>query len=88
MLLKSDYNVDEQLENMENKVYESKDGRRYNFLFVSKKEGKLLKIVHSSKRKEKISIRFSSENNIFAKNIIFQHQNIKLRIEFNYFKNQ
>lgn len=88
LLLKRDYHVDKQYEDKDNKVYESKDGRLYNYLFVSKNEGKLLEIVHSSKRKEKISIRFNSENNIFAENIIIQHQNIKLRIEFNYFKNQ
>ena len=86
LLLRSQFQIKEQLENATAKVYKSEDGNRFNTLFVSKADDKLYKIVHSSKTKEKISINFASENNIFAERIIIQHQNIKLRIELNYLK--
>jgi hypothetical protein len=44
---------------------------RYNYLFISKGDEKLFKIVHFSKRKEKINIGFTSKNNIFAERIEF-----------------
>ncbi|WP_395056702.1 hypothetical protein [Flavobacterium sp.] len=87
LLLKNKFQIKEQLEDTENKVYKSEDESEFNYLFASKAEGKLFKIVHSTKRKEQISINFTSENNTFAENIIIQHYNIKLRIELNYLKN-
>jgi hypothetical protein len=87
LLLRNQFLINEQLEDDKNKVYKSNEGSRYNYIYVSKSDEKLSKIVHSTKRKEKISINFVSENNIFAENIIIQHYNIKLRIELNYLKN-
>ncbi len=84
LLLKNKFLIKEQLEDTENKVYKSEDGTEFNYLFVSKTEDKLFKIVHSTKRKDQININFTSENNTFAENIIIQHYNIKLRIELNY----
>lgn len=86
LLLRNQFLIKEQFENATDKVYKSKEGNRFNTLFVSKASEKLYKIVHSSKTKEKININFASENNIFAEKIVIQHQNIKLRIELNYFK--
>lgn len=88
LLLRAKFAIQGQYENPENKILQSKDGNRSNYLFVSKSDGKLTKILNASKRKEKISITFNSENNIFAERIIIQHYNISLRIELNYFKNQ
>lgn len=88
LLLRGKFAVQEQFEDKENNILSSKDGNHFNYLFVSKGDKKLAKIIQASKRKEKINIAFSSENNIFAERIIIQHFNIKLRIEFNYFKNQ
>ena len=64
----------------------SEDGKFVNYLFISKKDRKLDKVVHSSKTKEKFTLTFHSENNIFAEKIEIIHQNIKLKIELNYFK--
>jgi len=86
LLLRNQFLIEEQLEDNINKVYKSNEGSRYNYIYVSKSDEKLSKIVHTSKRKEKISISFTSENNIFANAIIIQHSDIKLRIELNYFK--
>ncbi|MEO8235349.1 MAG: hypothetical protein ABI549_08045 [Flavobacterium sp.] len=84
LLLKNQFLIKEQLEDIENKVYKSEDRNKFNYLFISKTNGKLFKILHSTKRKEQINIAFTSENNTFAENIIIQHYNIKLRIELNY----
>lgn len=86
LLLKKEYLIQEQFENETYNIYKSADGNRDNYLFISKKEPKLEKVVNASKTKEKITLFFSSENNIFAEKIQIIHQNIKLKIELNYFK--
>jgi phosphoribosylformylglycinamidine (FGAM) synthase PurS component len=88
LLLKKEYLIQEQFENESDNIYKSSDGNRDNYLFVSKKDQKLEKLVRSSKTKDKITITFTLENDIFAKKVVILHQNIKLRIELNYFKSE
>jgi hypothetical protein len=88
LLLKKQYLIEEQFENESNDIYKSADGNRGNYIFISKKDQKLEKIVHASKTKEKFTLFFHSENNIFAEKIQIIHQNIKLKIELNYFKSE
>jgi hypothetical protein len=88
LLLRSHYNINEEFENAENSVYKALDLDKMNYIFVSKTNKKLNKIVNSSKRKEIIKLFYTSENDIFAERIIIQHQNIKLKIELNYFNLQ
>jgi hypothetical protein len=45
-------------------------------------------VIHSSQTKEKFTVLFSSENNIFAEKIQIIHQNIKLEITLNYLKSE
>lgn len=86
LLLRNHYEIKEVFENSENLVYKSLEGNQLNYLFVSKANATLFKIANGTKRKQKINLSFTSENNIFAQQFIFQHHNIKLRMEFNYFK--
>jgi phosphoribosylformylglycinamidine (FGAM) synthase PurS component len=88
LLLRNHYTISEQFENSENNVYMALDKNKMNYLFISKPTNRLSQIVHTSKRKEIINLFFSSENDIFAKKIVIQHQNIKLKIELNYFNQQ
>ncbi|OHT46451.1 hypothetical protein [Flavobacterium tructae] len=88
LLLKKDYIFQQQFENESADIYKSQDGKRDNYLFISKKDQKLEKVVQSSKTKEKFTLTFSSENNIFAEKILINHQNIKLKIELNYLKSE
>lgn len=88
LLLKNNYVVKEQYDNKENKVFLSEDGKINNYLFVTKSDKKLSKIVYATRRKEKINLFITSENNIFATKIIIQHYNIKLSIELNYLQTQ
>lgn len=88
LLLKKDYLIQEQFENESENIYKSEDGNRDNYLFVSKKEQKLQKLVRSSKTKEKITITFTLENDIFAEKVVILHHNIKLKIELNYLKSE
>lgn len=88
LLLKKDYIFQQQFENESDDIYKSQDGKRDNYLFISKKDQKLQKVVQSSKTKEKFTLTFSSENNIFAEKILINHQNIKLKIELNYLKSE
>jgi len=87
LLFRKNFSNQKQFENSEEVVYESEDRNGYNLLFVSKSNQKLQKIVKTSKRKEKFSIIFHSENNIFAEHISIIHQNIKLKIELSHLKN-
>lgn len=84
LLLKNSHKIKQQYENQESKVYLSEDEATNNYLFISKADNRLNKIVNASKRKERINLIFTSENNIFATKIVIQHYNIKLRIELNY----
>lgn len=86
LLLRKDFSVEGHFTKDNNEVYKSKDGKYFNYIFVSTADNKLYKIAQASKTKEKINISFTSENNIFADNIIIQHYNLQLRIELNYFK--
>jgi hypothetical protein len=86
LLFKTDFLVSEQYQNKTYKVIKSIDNNNFNYLFYTTSNNKLDKIIHTTKTKEKISISFSSENNIFAQNIIVQHYNIPMQIEFNNFK--
>jgi len=88
LLLRENYQIAQQFDSGDSKVLQAKDGNDFNYLFVSKTDGKLTQIRHTTKRKEKISLTFQSENNIFAEHITIQHYNIQLKIAFNYFKNQ
>lgn len=88
LLLKKEYFIQEQFENESDNIYKSADGKRDNYLFLSKKDQKLEKVVHASPTKEKITLTFSSENNIFAEKIEIIHHNIKLKIVLNYFKSE
>jgi len=88
LLLKKDYLIQEQFENEFFNIYKSADGKRDNYLFLTKKDQKLEKVIHSSQIKEKFTVFFNSENNIFAEKIQIIHQNIKLKIELNYFKSE
>lgn len=85
LLLRSNYKIKNQLENPENTLCLSEDNKRWNYLFVSKTNNGLHKIVHASKRKEKINLFFTSENNIFASKVVIQHSNLPLKIELNFF---
>jgi hypothetical protein len=88
LLLRNHYVISEQFENTGNSVYLALDKNKMNYLFFSRPMNKLSKIVHASKRKEIINLFYTSENDIFAERIIIQHQNIKLKIELNYFNQQ
>ncbi|KFF07366.1 hypothetical protein [Flavobacterium reichenbachii] len=86
LILKKDYLFQSAYENDSFNIYRSKDGKRDNYIFISKKDQKLEKLIRASQTKEKITVLFNSENNIFAERIQIIHQNIKLKIELNYFK--
>ncbi|TEB41157.1 hypothetical protein D0809_26950, partial [Flavobacterium circumlabens] len=58
LLLKKEYLIQEQFENESDNIYKSADGNRDNYLFLSKKDQKLEKVIHASKTKEKITLTF------------------------------
>ena len=86
LLLRNKFDVQEQFENELFKVYLIKDGKNFNYLYLTKPNDKLSKIILASKRKEKIRIEYTSENDIFANSFFFHHNNINFKIQLNYLK--
>ena len=87
LLLTTNHKVDEVLENENNIIFKSINGKRTNYLYKSKKENSLVKIVNTSKTKEKVSFSFMPKNITFAEYILIEHINIKLKIELNQISN-
>ncbi|WP_237421157.1 hypothetical protein [Flavobacterium sp. Sd200] len=83
LLLKQNHAISQQYEDSASKVYKSKDGKRFNYMFINKASGQLDKLVNTTKSKEKTIITYTPESNILAQNIVIDHKNIKLKIELN-----
>jgi hypothetical protein len=81
LLLQERFKVDATFINDKHTVLKSIADDRLNYIYLSKNEEKYVQLIHASKRKEKLSITFTSENDIFADTIVIQHADIKLRIE-------
>jgi phosphoribosylformylglycinamidine (FGAM) synthase PurS component len=82
LLLKKEYAVSGEFIEGDNKVYQSIEANSFYHLFYTAKNS-LYKLVKGSKRKQRITVLFTSENNIFADRVIIRHSNIKLEIELN-----
>ncbi|RDK88747.1 hypothetical protein [Marinirhabdus gelatinilytica] len=84
--------VVEQYASEKHNVYRTEAEGRYNFYFFRKGEETLEKLVHTSKHKEKVTIKFeslqaaakTSEENSIAEKISIAHNNIKLQIDLAY----
>lgn len=87
LLLQTDYKIDEVFENERSFIYKSQAKRGYNYLFIDKKNDNLVKLLNTSKRKEKVTFEFESKNSTFAENVRITHQNIKLKIKLNQISN-
>lgn len=87
LLLQTNYNITEIFENDKNIIYKSQAGKGYDFLFVDKKNNLLVKLLNTTKRKEKVTFEFESKNSTFAEKVRITHQNIKLKIKLNQISN-
>lgn len=87
LLLKINHEIAATFQNQDFSIYKANDLKRFNYFYVSKKDNKLLKLVNTSKRKEKVTFEFDSENSTFAKNITITHHNFKLKIKLNQLNN-
>jgi hypothetical protein len=81
LLLQDRFEIDATYTDEKYIVLKSTAGDRYNYIYLNKDGGRYERLIHASKRKEKLSISFTSENDSFANAIVLQHANIKLRIE-------
>ncbi|MBK5212151.1 MAG: hypothetical protein JJE55_00640 [Flavobacteriaceae bacterium] len=69
-------------------VFKTQRDARFNFYFFERETGQLLKIVNTSKTKEKVEIDFTSTDGRIADTIAIKHNNIKLKIDLEKFKNE
>ncbi len=68
------------------RIFKTKQGKRYNYYFYNDSDKKLQRIQQTSKRKEKFIIDFQNIENQIAENISLRHQGIKLKMEFKLLK--
>ncbi len=87
LLFRQNHVVEKVFENQSLIIYKVNDGKRFNYLSENKSEQKLIQLIHSSKTKEKVVIRFEGKNTTFAEKINIEHKNIKLKIELNQISN-
>lgn len=69
-------------------IFKTQRGARFNFYFFERETAKLQKIVNTSKTKEKVEIDFISSDGKTADTIAIKHNNIKLTIDLEKFKNE
>lgn len=86
LLFRERYTILEQKDEAYSIVYRSKEGTSYNDLFILKDKQYVFRIINSSKRKQKINVSFASEDGIYAKNVLIEHQDIKLKIMLHSFE--
>jgi len=87
LLLKVNHQINQVYENSLSNVYKSNNGKRFVYFFVNKNDNKLVKLISTSKYKEKVVFEFESKNTTFAEVIRINHKNIKLKIELNQITN-
>ena len=83
LMLQADFTIDAMYADGKFNVMKSAVSDRNNYLYLRKDDGRYARLMHATKRKEKLSIYFTSENDIFADTILIQHADIKLRIVLN-----
>ena len=83
LLLKLNHQINQAYEDSLSNVYKSNNNKRFVYFFVNKIDNKLVKLVSTSKYKEKVVFEFESKNTTFAEIIKINHKNIKLKIELN-----
>lgn len=87
LLLKVNHQINQVYENSLSNVYKSNNGKRFVYFFVNKNDNKLVKLINTTKYKEKVVFEFESKNITFAEVIRINHKNIKLKIELNQITN-
>jgi hypothetical protein len=65
-------------------IYQTETNTYY---YIDEISNNLTKIIKTNKRKEKVVFTFDSKKTTFAENINIQHNNIKLKIDFNQINN-
>ena len=77
--------VEEQYDLEDDIVFKTSDDKRSNFYFINKKTHTLVKIVNTSKSKQKMEVLYNKIIDGMANNIWINHHNIKLQIELKKF---
>lgn len=83
LLLKQSFKIEEEFENQEYYIYKSNANKRFNYIYKSKVDNTFVKIIQTSRKKEKLMMNFDSKGGKIAENILILHSSIKLKIELN-----
>ncbi|RNA61279.1 hypothetical protein D1631_04645 [Chryseobacterium nematophagum] len=80
-LLKKEYPISESFEQATTSIYLSKSENKKYYLFLSKENHLLNKIIYTKNNKEKIDFTFDSKKHNFADSIHLQHRDFKINIK-------
>ena len=86
LLLKQRHVYKSSYKNEEFTVLKSENGGRNNYLFVNRRDNRLLKLINTTRTKEKIIVDYKPESDILAEKISIDHKNINLKIELTFIK--
>lgn len=88
LLIAEKANVLQVYQSEKHRIYKTQDEKRFNFYFLENGSEQLEKIVNTTKTKEKVEIDFIASDENIADKIAIKHNNIKLRIDLEKFKNE
>ena len=88
LLLAEKETVIMEYESLDRRVFKVKNGKRFDFYFFTKNNSKLVKIVNTTKTKEKVEVDFKSTDGKIAENISIKHTGIPLKIDLEKFKDE
>ena len=86
LLLKQRHVYKSSYKNEEFTVLKSENGGRNNYLFVNRRDNRLVKLINTTRTKEKIIVDYKPESDILAEKISIDHKNINLKIELTFIK--
>lgn len=86
LLLREKAKVTSAYQDQNQRIYKTINGERLNFYFLDNNSEQLKKIVNTSKTKEKVEVDFTSSEENIAEAVLIKHNNFKLCIDLEKFK--
>ena len=81
LLLKQKYPVKESFENSNSIIHLSQTDKNRYYLFFTKENNRLNKIIYTKNNKEKIDFTFDAKKHIFADSLSLQHKDFNINIK-------
>ncbi len=84
ILVKQKSKIVKEFLNDKEMAFQTSFDQRFNYYVFSKRSQQLVRIIHTSKNKEKMTIYFDRMENDIARSVEIIHHNMKMKIKLNY----